>query len=601
MNVTYLSKLVQAQSKSVAERIAYRHRDDDTKTWVPTTWKEFGERVKTAARAMVELGINELDKVATYTQNKPEGITVDFAAYSNRVAVVPMYATSSRKQIEYILKDSGAKILFAGEQYQYNEAYDVVNKLDSVLKLVVFDEKVKLKDGDTTTLYFKDFLQLGESERHQSVVEARTEASQGSDLANLIYTSGTTGEPKGVMLDLDNFLWIMKAHVDLLPINNNDRSMCFLPMAHIFERAWTYFCLGTDVEILINLRPVDIQQSLRETEPTIMCAVPRFWEKVHQAVIDKRSRSKGVVAWLMDKAIETGKAYNLEYKCKNKKAPALLSMKYAFYDKLVLSKIRKVAGLTNGKVFPCSGASLSNNIAKFLRAIGIPIYYGYGLTESCATVSCFVDGHIGFGTCGKLVPGVEVKIGEEFEIMVRAGSIMKGYYNKPEETAKVITQDGWFKTGDMGRFSPEGYLIMTERLKDLFKTANGKYIAPQALEGRIGENKYIEQIATIGDQRKFVSALIVPAFDMLKEYAKVKDIDYADEGDLISRPEIISLIEKEIKKMQGEFASYEQVKRFTLLPKPFTMQTGELTDTLKLRRRVINERYQPLIDGMYEG
>ncbi len=601
MNVTYLSKLVQAQSKSLGDKVAYSHRNDITKTWIPTSWKEFGDKVMTAARALVELGINELDKVATYTQNKPEGLIIDFASYSNRLAVVPMYATSSKKQIEYILKDSGAKILFAGEQYQYDEAYDVVKGLDSVMKLIVFDSKVKLKDGDTTTLFFEDFLKLGESDKHQAVVDARIEASQGSDLANLIYTSGTTGEPKGVMLNMDNFLWIMKSHVDMLPISNTDRSMCFLPMAHIFERAWSYFCLSIDVEILINLRPIDVQQSLRETEPTIMCAVPRFWEKVYQAVLDKRSRSKGMVAWLMDKAIETGKEYNLEYTCKGKKAPALLSMKYAFYDKLVLSKIRKVAGLTNGRVFPTSGASLSTNIAKFLRAIGIPIFYGYGLTETCATVSCFVEGHIAFGTCGRVVPGIEVKIGEGDEIMVRAGSVMKGYYNKPEETAKVITEDGWFKTGDMGKLTPEGYLVMTERLKDLFKTANGKYIAPQALEGVIGENKYIEQIATIGDQRKFVSALIVPAFDMLKDYAKSNKIIFTDEADLISKPQIIKLIESEIKSMQSEFASYEQVKRFTLLAKPFTMQTGELTDTLKLRRRVINERYQALIDAMYEG
>ncbi|MGL4292954.1 MAG: AMP-dependent synthetase/ligase [Bacteroidales bacterium] len=599
MIITHLSKLVFAQAAAAGEKIAFRHRDDATKSWIPTTWSEFSKKVITVAKAMASLGIKEHDCVATFTQNKPEGLMVDFGMYANRGVVVPLYATSTVSQVEYILNDSQSKIIFAGEQFQYENAYHALKNCPSVKKLVVFDPAVKLFDGDETTLRFADFLKLGESDDLLSLVESRIEAAKEEDLANLIYTSGTTGEPKGVMLDHGNFLFTIKAHLDRLDISEKDSSMCFLPMAHIFERAWTYFCLSMNVRVEINLRPVEVQDMLKETEPTIMCAVPRFWEKVYTAIMDKKARSKGALKVLMNRAFEVGKRYNLAYRVKGKKAPLWLELQYKFYDKLVFSKIKKVAGLTNAHFFPCAGAALSQNINEFLHSIGIKIYYGYGLTETTATVCCFEETGFDFNTMGTCIPGVEVKIGAENEILVRGRSVMKGYYNKPEETAKVFTEDGWFRTGDAGAMTPGGSVMMTERIKDLFKTVNGKYIAPQALETRIGEDRFVEQIAVIGDQRKYVTALIIPAYEALKEYAAQKQIAYKNLEDLLRNQNIQEMFTARLKDMQQNFASFEQIKKFTLLPAPFSMETGELTNTLKLRRVIINQRYAEQIEAMY--
>ena len=599
MIITHLSKLVHAQAAVVGNQVAFRHRDEATKSWIPTCWNEFSKKVMTVAKAMAALGIKEHDCVATYTQNKPEGLIVDFAMYANRGVVVPLYATSSVAQVEYILNDSSSKIIFAGEQFQYENAYEAVKNAPSVQKLVVFDPAIKLRADDKTTLYLDEFMRYGMSDEQTAVVEARMNAAQESDLANLIYTSGTTGEPKGVMLAHENFLFTIKAHAERLDFTEEDTSMCFLPMAHIFERAWTYFCLSMNIRVEVNLRPVDVQQSLRETQPSIMCAVPRFWEKVYTAVMDKKARSKGAVKALMTRALKVGRQYNLGYRVKGKQAPLWLSLQYKFYDKMVLSKIRQVAGLSNAHFFPCAGAALSQNINEFLHSIGIKIYYGYGLTETTATVCCFEDTNFDFTTMGTCIPGVEVKIGEENEILVKGPNVMKGYYNKPEETAKSFTADGWFRTGDAGAVKADGSVMMTERIKDLFKTVNGKYIAPQALETRIGEDRFVEQIAVIGDQRKYVTALIIPAYEALKEYAAQKQIAYKNLEDLVRNQKIQELFTARLKELQQNFASFEQIKKFTLLPAPFSMETGELTNTLKLRRVIINQRYKEQIEAMY--
>lgn len=599
MIITHLSKLVHAQAAVVANQIAFRHRDAETKSWIPTSWKELSKKVMTVAKAMAAFGIKEHDCVATYTQNRPEGLVVDFAMYGNRGIVVPLYATSSVSQVEYILKDSASKIIFAGEQFQYENAFKAIRNLTDAPKLVVFDNAVKFFEDDTTTVYLDEFMKMGESDEYLSVVESRMEAAQESDLANLIYTSGTTGEPKGVMLIHENFLFTFRAHAAKLEVSEKDSSMCFLPMAHIFERAWTYFCLTQNILVNINHNPVEVQQALRETEPTIMCAVPRFWEKVYAAVMDKKARSKGAVKALMNRALQVGRQYNLGYRVKGKTAPLWLQLQYKFYDKMVLSKIRKVAGLANAHFFPCAGAALSQTINEFMHSIGIKIYYGYGLTETTATVCCFSDTNFEFNTMGTCIPGVEVKIGADNEILVKGPNVMKGYYNKPEETAKAFTEDGWFRTGDAGAVTELGGVQLTERIKDLFKTVNGKYIAPQALETRIGEDRFVEQIAVIGDQRKYVTALIIPAYEALKEYAAQKQIAYKSLEDLLRNQNIQDMFTARLKELQKNFAAFEQIKKFTLLPAPFTMETGELTNTLKIRRVIINQRYKEQIEAMY--
>ena len=601
MNINHLAELIKVQSKNRANEVVFRHRDDESNTWIPTTWSDFAKKVRSLAKALAAFGIKEQDRIATYTQNKPEGLITDFAAYENRAVVVPLYATSSVEQITYILNDSEAKILFVGEQFQYNNAYEAKPAIPSLEKIVIFDDSVVIKDNDKTSVYLKDFIKTGQDADNTAIIEKRIKEASIDDMANLIYTSGTTGEPKGVIINHSNFMFAFEAHEKRLDvIKGVDTSMCFLPMAHIFERTWSYFCLAMDIRVEINLRPQEVQQALRETTPSIMCAVPRFWEKVYTAVIDKKSRTKGVLGKLMDNALKVGREYNLGYRVKGKKAPAGLAMKYKFYDKLVLSKIRLVAGLSKAHFFPCAGAALSQNICEFMHSIGVQIYYGYGLTETTATVGFFKKVGMDFKTMGVPLEGVEVKIGENNEFLVKGANVMQGYYNKPKETAEAFTEDGWFRTGDAGYITSEGGLVFTERIKDLFKTVNGKYIAPQALETRLGESTFIEQIAVIGDQRKFVSALIVPAYDAVKEYAKEHNIKYTDMKDLLSKEGVKDLFNRQITELQSAFAAYEQVKKFTLLSIPFTMETGELTNSLKIRRSVLNEKYAAEIDKMYE-
>lgn len=578
--------------------VAFRHKDEATNTWVPTTWKDFSDKVMKVAKAMAAFGIKEHDCIATYTQNKPEGLIVDFAAYANRAVVTPLYATSSVSQVEYILCDSASQLIFVGEQFQYDNAFEALRNTPT-RKIIIFDPNVKLNPEDTDSIYLDDFMKSGQNEETEAQVRQRMDAATDSDLANLIYTSGTTGEPKGVMLNHSNFTFAIRIHRERLTLTEGDSSMCFLPLAHIFERAWTYFCLSMNIRVEINLRPQEVQQSLKETHPSIMCAVPRFWEKVYTAIMDKRGRSGKMVQKMMDCAFKVGRKHNLEYIEKGKKAPLWLSLQYKFYDKVVLSKIKMVAGLTNANFFPCAGAALSRNINEFMHSIGVNIVYGYGLTETTATVCCFEKTNFDFATMGTVMPGVMVKIGENNEILVKGEGVMKGYYNKPEETAKVFTEEGYFRTGDAGGMTMEDCVFMTERIKDLFKTSNGKYIAPQALETRIGEDPYIEQIAVIGDQRKYVTALIVPTYDALKELAAQKKIAYGNMAELVRNPQIVEFMTGRINEMQKNFAAFEKVKKFTILPEPFSMENGELTNTLKLRRMIVNQRYKDIIDAMY--
>ena len=598
--INQLTSLVRRQASKYGEREAFSHRDYSSDTWISTSWNTFSEQVTDAAKAMAMIGIRELENIGTYTQNKPEGLIVDFAAFDNRAVPVPLYPTSSLDQIEYIINEAEIRFLFVGEQAQYDNAIEAQRICKTLEKLVIFDNTVCLKKEDTTSIYFDNFMEMGRHADNDAVVEQRRSNGSPDDLATLIYTSGTTGEPKGVMLTHSNLDEAMRIHRQrLICVSDKDVSLCFLPLTHVFERAWTYFCLTVGMRVAINLNPKDIQQTIREVRPTIMCSVPRFWEKVYTAVQEKMVSSKGLVRLLMKRALKVGKKYNLDYVRQNKMAPLWLELEYKFFDKIVLNKIRKTIGIEKGNIFPTAGAPLSDTINEFLHSCGINIVYGYGLSETTATVTCFDFTGYEIGTVGSVMPDVKIKVGENNEILVKAAKVMKGYYKKPEETAKVFTRDGWFKTGDAGKLSADGSLVLTERIKDLFKTSNGKYIAPQAIETRLGEDKYIDQIAVIGDQRKYVTAIIIPAYEALKEYAAQQQIKYHNLEELVKNQKIHKLIEERIDTLQKNFARFEQIKRFTLLPRAFSMETGELTNTLKIRRPIINQLYSAEIEAMY--
>lgn len=600
MTIKHFSQLVRSQAEKYGERVAFRHKDENSGKWVSTSWKVFAEKVKSVSRALAEIGVKEQENVATYTQNKPEGLIVDFAAYANRAVMVPLYATSSTSQIEYIINEAEIKVLFVGEQFQYDNAYEALNQCPTLKQLIVFDPTVKLNDQDKTSIFFEDFVRMGDTLSNDNLVEERIGRATDSDLCNIIYTSGTTGEPKGVMLDHANFNEAMRIHAQrLVSISDKDVSLCFLPLTHIFERAWTYFCFCMGIQVDINLRPAEIQKTIREVNPTILCSVPRFWEKVYAAVQEKIVATKGIQKKIMLRALVVGRRYNLDYVRKNKKAPWLLAMQYKLYEKLVYRKLRKAIGIENGNIFPVAGAPLSDTINEFLHSCGINLLYGYGLSETTATVSCFDITGYEIGSVGKTMPDVEIKIGADNEILVKGKTVMRGYYKKPEETAKVMTADGWFRTGDAGKINRSGAVVLTERIKDLFKTSNGKYIAPQAIETKVGEDKFIDQIAVIGDQRKYVTAIIIPAFEALKEYAAQKQIQYKNLEELVKNQNIEQMLMDRINELQKNFARFEQIKRFTLLPQAFTMETGELTNTLKIRRPIINKRYADVIEAMY--
>lgn len=595
----HLSVLVHRQAEKYGDKIALKYRDYEKAQWLPVTWKQFSNHVKQVANALVALGVEEEENIGVFSQNKPECLYVDFGAYANRAITIPLYATSSPTQAQYIINDAGIRYLFVGEQFQYDAAFSIFGFCSSLQQLIIFDHNVVKDPRDVSSLYFDELLASVKDLPHTKIVESRTAHASADDLANILYTSGTTGEPKGVTLHHSNYLEAFRIHDIRLPfMTDTDVSINFLPLTHVFERAWCYLCIHRGVQICINLRPADIQMTIKEVRPTLMCSVPRFWEKVYDGVQERISKESGLKKSLMLDAIKIGKRHNLDYLRKGKTPPLWLHFKYKFYEKTIYTLLKKTIGIENGNFFPTAGAAVSDEICEFVHSVGINMIVGYGLTESTATVSCFLSTGYEIGSVGTVMPGVEVKISDENEILLRGKTITKGYYKKPEATAAVIDKDGWFHTGDAGYFK-EDQLFLTERIKDMFKTSNGKYISPQALETKLAIDRYIDQIAIIADQRKFVSALIVPVYGYVKEYAKEKGLEYNNMEELLQHPKIQGLFRARIDTLQQQFAHYEQVKRFTLLPEPFSMEKGELTNTLKLKRAVVSRNYKDLIDKMY--
>lgn len=598
MEEQHFSQTIKLQSKKYGDKAALYFRKNLTDSWKATSWNEFDKQVSVVANALVELGVSEHSRVGQFSQNMAENLIVDYALYANRAIMVPMYATSSVSQVDFIVKDAGIEIVFVGEQTQYDVAIEVM-KISEVLKrIIVLDHSVKLIEAGNS-MYFSDFLKLGEKSKRQAEVAQRTASALPEDLACILYTSGTTGNPKGVMMPHSCFMEAMRIHkLRLTTVTDQDVSIAFLPLSHVFERTWCYFCFSVGVTVYVNLRPIEIQQTIKDVRPTLMCAVPRFWEKVYSGVqenISKMSPFKmGLVTW----AVAVGKQYNLDYQ-RNAKAPtAIMKAKYAIADKLIFSKVKKTIGLDNANILPTAGAKLSDEITVFMRSIGVPIVYGYGLTESTATVTCYDYVNYEVGTVGSIMPDVQVRIGEDSEIQLKGKTIFPGYYNNAEATAAAYTSDGWFKTGDAG-YLKDNKIVLTERIKDLFKTSNGKYIAPQALETLLVLDKYIEQVAVIGDERNFVTAIIAPSVPMIEEYASKNKIQYANVEELLKQKEIYALIESRIKELQKDMASYEQIKKFVIIKKGFSIETGELTNTLKIRRAVIMQKYKSIIDEMY--
>ena len=594
------SRLIHEQAKKYGEKTALSYRDYSCNKWIPISWNTFSEKVTTVSNALVELGIRVQENIAVFSQNMPEDFYVDFGAYGIRAVTIPFFPNSSPSQIKYMVDDAEIRLIFVGEQQQYDTIIPIFPLSSTLEHLVIFDRNVVRHPTDRFSIYFDDFLKLGLQRSHQEEVNRRTALARPEDIANILYTSGTTGVSKGVVLTHKMYQTAMRENDKVLPLSENDIFLNFLPFTHVFERGWAYLGLSEGCQQAINLRPTDILQSLKEVHPTCMSAVPRFWEKVYEGVLEKANHLSGLKRKLFRKAMTIGRIYQIDYLSKGRKPPMWLSLEYKFLESTIIDVLKKSLGLERGNFFPTAGAAISKEVEAFVHICGIQMITGYGLTESTATVSC---GRIGqpftIGSVGRVLEGVTAKIGENDEILLKGDTIFKEYYRKPKETHEVIDDEGWFHTGDAG-YIKNGELFLTDRIKDLYKTSNGKYIAPQQIESKLIVDRFIDQIVVIADRHKYVSALIVPSYTLLQEDAKQQGIAHESLEELCNNPQIHRYLSERINTLQQDLAYYEQVKKFCLLPQPFSMERNEITSTLKMRRKVIFEHYSEEIESMYQ-
>nr|WP_293583284.1 long-chain fatty acid--CoA ligase [Prevotella sp.] len=597
---SHLSVLIHDLANKYGDKTALTFKKFGSDKWQSVSWNQFSLRVKQVSNALLNIGAKPHDKIAVFSQNCVHYLYTDFGAYGIKVCSIPFYATSSEQQIQYMINDGQVRFLFVGEQEQYDKAHRVFALCPSLERIIIFDSSVRISTHDPAALYFKDFIKLGENLPRQTEVEALYQSASMDDMANILYTSGTTGDSKGVMLTYGQYDAALRANDEVVPVSEKDRVINFLPFTHIFERGWAYLCLSEGAQLFINTYPHEIQESMRQVHPTCMSSVPRFWEKVYIAVKAKMDEAGSVQKKLFYHALAVGRKRNIEYIANGKRPPLTLELEYKIINKTILSMVRKQLGLEHPNIFPTAGAYVSPEVEEFILSVGIGMVVGYGLTESLATVSCVhLDKKFTIGSVGRPISSIQIKIGEDNEILLKGPTITKGYYHRDTTNAKVFDEEGFFRTGDAG-YMKDGELFLTERIKDLFKTSNGKYIAPQQVESLLLVDKFIDQVAVIADQRKFVSALIVPEFRLVEDWAREHHIAFGSREDLCANEQVKKMLQERINTLQQQLAYYEQIKRITLLPHHFSMESGELTNTLKIRRPIINKNYQAEIDKMYE-
>ena len=588
----HIPAIIRKQAERYGERTAMRYRNGGS--WADISWREVGDRVQRVARALVTLGVEEGAAVGILSHNRPEWTLADIGILAAAAVPVPIYPTSTPAQAAYIVRDASVRVLFVGGRAELETAL-AVRDLGEPLTIVVFNPG--LSDTAPELISFAELLESGTDSNHDAELAARQARVADGDLLTLIYTSGTTGEPKGVMLTHANMAAQLPAHDQRLPNpGDHDVSLCFLPLSHVFERCWTWYALSRGMTVCYLDDPAAVIEALQELKPTVMCAVPRFYEKIHAAVMTRLATAPAPRRALFRWAIGVGRRHA---DCRGAGRPISLPLALAHRvaDRLVLAKIR---GIVGGRIrfFPCAGAFLAPEIELFFHSVGLVIAHGYGLTETTATVSVHETQGFRIGTVGKPMPGLEVRIGDGDEILVRGATVMKGYYHKPEATVEAL-EDGWLHTGDAGRIDDEGNLVITDRIKDLIKTSGGKYVAPQLIESHLATDPLLEQAAVVGDGHKFITALLVPAFPVLEEWGKRTGLTWQRREDLLALPEVQALYRERIDEHNRKLARFEQIKRFTLLPNELTIEGGEITPTMKIKRRAVESRYAPLIDAMY--
>jgi len=565
--------------------------------WKPISAADFGFTVRALSLGLNALGIQPGDRVAILSENRPEWAMADYAILCAGAWSVPIYPTLPAQQVAPLLKDSGAKAIFASNLEQLGKVMQIKAQCPSLDHVIVVEAKPPGEPGYTT---FQAVVDKGRPtlEMSPGVFEQRAGRVKPEDIATLIYTSGTTGDSKGAMLTHGNLVSNVKASCQIVPITGEAVALSFLPLSHVFERMLDYAYMHRHASIAYAESIEKLKDNFLEVEPHCFGAVPRVYEKVHGRIMDKVAAGSGLKKKLFHWAVRVGKE-RLAHEERGEKVPAALARKAKLADKLVFSKIRHALG-SRFQFAVSGGAPLSRDLAQFFLGAGVMIYEGYGLTET-SPVIC-VNGPKGWrlGTVGRPIGGVEVRIAEDGEILSRGPHIMKGYYNKPEATAEAIDKEGWFHTGDIGQFDKDGYLAITDRKKDLIVLTGGKKAAPQPIENELKKSPFIGLPIVLGDRHKFLAALIVPNFDRLKEHVAAGSMQ-VNWDSLDANPEIRNLYQREIDAYNAGRAHHEQIRAFAVLPKDLTIEDGSITPTLKVKRRILESRYQGLIEGMYQA
>ncbi|MGL5128140.1 MAG: AMP-dependent synthetase/ligase [Aeromonas popoffii] len=589
----HLVRLMRERIARLGNKAALRVQQDGQ--WRAIGWRTLGQAMDYCAQALIRAGHQPTEMVGLYARNMPEWTQADLGILAARGVSVPIYPTSTLEQLRYIVRDANIGLLFVGEQAQFDQALTLL-KDGEIRQIVALDGKVNLRDCPEAS-HFQAFLVSGNHQASEQELRIRETQYRMDDLLTLIYTSGTTGEPKGVMLDFANIAACFEMHNSRLDLNEQDVSLCMLPLSHVFERAWTYYVLYCGAENVYIRDPQKVMDVIGEVQPTVMCAVPRLYEKAYAMIQAKVAQAPRLRRALFGWATGVGKQLVSSRQAGKATSPLLYAQLW-LAERLVFRKLRaRFGGRT--RFLPVAGARLADDVNFFFQAMGLNLKYGYGMTETTATVCCYEDNQFKLGSIGTALNGIEVKLGESNELLVRSPTVMRGYYNKPDATAEVMTEDGFLRTGDAGELDSDGNIYFTERLKELMKTSNGKYVAPQLVEGTIGKDRFIEQIAIVADARHFVSALIVPCFESLEEYARSINLQYQCKTELLRHSRVMEFFDARIQDLQKELAKFEQVKKFTLLPSAFSMELGEITPTMKLRRKIIESKYQSEIEAMY--
>jgi long-chain acyl-CoA synthetase len=588
----HLIRMFNNRVRKYGNREVLRYRDLNGE-YQPVSWNQLKTKVESILSSLLASGYAKGEMIGIYSPNKAEWLMADLGILALGGVVVPFYATASREQLKYIVDETGMRLMFVGHQDQLEVALTLMDGSTSLEKLVLLGP---YSGNDKRITGFEEFIGISGGHEGGILIEDQDEIYDPADLATVIYTSGTTGEPKGVMLSHENFMYCFDIHDQRLNVTSDDISLCFLPLSHVFERLWSHYMMHCGAVNFMLENPREVIEILPKVRPSLMCTVPRFFDKTIQGIKEEVVKWSSVKQKIFHWSIAQGMTA-IEYRSRSKKIPTGLSFKLMIADKLVLSKLRNIFG-GRIKAMPCSGAAINTEVLKFFHAMGIFVNYGYGATETTATVSCFKTDNYIFGTCGTVMPGVAVKIGEGSEILVKGKSVFSGYFKKESATAEVFTE-GWFHTGDEGYLDDMGNLIMVDRIKDLMKTSVGKYVSPQKLELLLSQDQLVEQIIVVGDNRQYVSALVVPAFVPLKELALKLEIEFQDEKDLIENPQITRFFEKRFEVLQENLTPHERVIKIALLPEPFSIEAGTMTSTLKLRRRIIERIYKNIIDKLY--